>query len=58
VLTRIDPEVWHNYIYHAESGKITLLDWIQFYVDHIEIHIEQISRIFSDWQKVKENEYA
>jgi hypothetical protein len=58
VLTRIDPDVWHNYIYHAESGKITLLSWIQFYVDHIDIHIEQISRIYSAWQKTKEGQYA
>jgi hypothetical protein len=58
VLARIRPEVWHYYIYHPESGKITLLDWIQFYVDHIEIHIEQIRRIFYAWKKVKERQYA
>ncbi len=51
VLDKIAPEVWQNYIYHPESGKITLLDWIQLYTDHIDIHVQQIHRIFYDWKK-------
>ena len=58
VLKRIKDEDWHNYIYHPEGGKITLLDWIQLYIDHIQIHIQQIHRIFYDWKKTREEEYA
>lgn len=58
VLRRIDETSWHNYIYHPEGGKITLLDWIQLYIDHIDIHIQQIHRIFYDWKKSGEEEYV
>ncbi len=58
VLKRIDNKLWHNYIYHPETGKITLVDLIQLYIDHIDIHVQQIHRIFYDWKKANEKEYA
>ena len=58
VLKRIQEKDWHNYIYHPEGGKITLLDWIQLYIDHIDIHIQQIHRIFYDWKKAREKEFV
>ncbi len=54
VLKRIKPEAWHQYIYHPETGKITLIDWIQLNVDHIDVHLHQIKRIHNEWKKTKE----
>ncbi len=58
VLSKVKDKVWKNYIYHPESGKITLLEWIQLNIDHINIHIKQIGRIFYDWEKARKEEYA
>lgn len=58
LLDQIGPDVWNNYIYHPETGKITLFDWIQLYTDHIDIHIQQIHRIFYDWKKLQEKHGA
>ena len=54
LLKLIPEETWHNYIYHPESGKITLLDWIKLYIDHIDIHVQQMHRNLYDWEKAKE----
>jgi len=51
VLKLIPTETWQNYIFHPESGKIVLLDWIMLYIDHFNIHIKQISQNYLDWQK-------
>ncbi len=56
VLKKIDAETWHNYIFHPESGKITLLDWIQLYIDHIDVHVQQMHRNYYDWRKIHEKE--
>jgi len=58
VMSLISEETWHNYIYHPESGKITLLDWIQLYNDHIAIHVQQMHRNFYDWKKANEQEFV
>lgn len=58
LLTIVPEEVWHNYIYHPESGKITLLDWIQLYNDHIDIHIQQMNRNYYEWKKTNEKEIS
>jgi hypothetical protein len=58
VLKKIEPGVWHNYIYHPETGKITLVDWIQYYNDHIDVHLEQIQHIFNEWKKEDKKEYV
>ena len=56
VLVLIPEDTWHNYIYHPETGKITLMDWIQLYVDHIDIHIQQMHRNVYEWNKHKESQ--
>lgn len=58
VLSLISEETWHNYIFHPESGKITLLDWVQMYIDHIAIHVQQMHRNFYDWKKANEQEFV
>ena len=55
VLELIEPETWNNYVFHPESGKITLSEMIQLYIDHIEIHIQQIKRNNYDWEKANES---
>ena len=58
VLSLIPDVTWYNYIYHPESGKITLLDWIHLYTDHIDIHIQQIHRNLYEWEKKTEKAIA
>lgn len=54
MLTLIPEEIWHNYIYHPESGKLSLYDCIRLYNDHINIHLQQIQQNYCDWKKVHE----
>ena len=56
LLKLIPEKTWQNYIFHPESGKITLSDWIQLYIDHIDIHIQQMHRNYYDWQKANKEE--
>lgn len=56
LLRLLPPERWNNYIFHPDTGKITLKDWIQLYIDHIDIHIQQIHRNHYDWMKVAEQQ--
>lgn len=58
VLTLISEDTWHNYIFHPETGKITLIDWIQLYIDHIDIHVQQMHRNFYDWKKANDKQTA
>jgi hypothetical protein len=51
VLKKLDEEVWHHYAVHPDSGKITLLDWIQLYIDHVDNHIHQMNRNLYDFRK-------
>jgi hypothetical protein len=50
-LKQLPEAAWHNFIMHPESGKITLLDWIQLYIDHVENHIQQMNRNLYDFRK-------
>lgn len=56
LLKRLPAEKWNYYIFHPETGKITLKDWIQLYIDHIDIHIQQIHRNYYDWMKANEQQ--
>lgn len=56
LLSLIDDKTWSNYIYDPESGKVTLRDWIQICVDHIDIHAQQIRQTFHNWRQVNEKE--
>lgn len=53
VLTLMPEESWDNYIFHPETGKITLLDWIQLCNDHIDVHIQQMQQDFDKWKKTR-----
>ena len=51
ILEKLDDEEWHQYAVHPRSGKITLLDWIQLYIDHVDNHIHQMNRNLYDFKK-------
>jgi len=51
VLKKLPAEAWNNHIIHPETGRITLVDWIQLYIDHIENHVQQIHRNLYDYNK-------
>lgn len=55
LLKLIDEEIWYNYIFHPDFGKITLKDWIQHYINHMEIHLEQINSNYQGWKKLNDN---
>jgi hypothetical protein len=50
LLISLPDEIWNNYIMHPESGKITLNDYLNIYVDHVEIHTKQMKRNFNEWK--------
>lgn len=57
VLKLVSPDTWQNYVYHPESGKITLMDWIQQNITHIDVHVQQINGNCEDWKKLNRKEY-
>lgn len=46
ILSRLNDRVWDNFIMHPERGKVTLLNLLNIYVDHVHVHIKQIERNF------------
>ncbi len=53
VLKLLSPETWQNYVYHPETGKITLFQWIQSNIDHVDVHAEQIHQNHEDWKRIQ-----
>ena len=51
LLINLPEETWNNYINHPESGKITLMDYLKIYVDHIDVHTKQMRRNYENWKK-------
>ncbi|VAW31192.1 hypothetical protein MNBD_CHLOROFLEXI01-4802 [hydrothermal vent metagenome] len=50
-LVRNLPEtVWQHQAYHPESGQMRFADWLDTYSHHVPEHIEQMERIFQQWQ--------
>lgn len=43
---------WNTHAaYHADVGSMTLDDWLSIYTKHPYLHIEQMERIYEDWQE-------
>jgi uncharacterized damage-inducible protein DinB len=51
IIKKLPDETWNNYIIHPENGKMTLDDWLKVYEEHVDVHINQMKRNYSDWQK-------
>ena len=51
LLINLPEETWNNYINHPESGKITLMDYLKIYVDHIDVHTKQMRGNYESWKK-------
>lgn len=46
VLSGLKDDIWENFVIHPEKGKITLMNLLNIYVEHLHIHIRQIERNF------------
>ena len=53
VIKDLPESTWSNFIIHPENGKMTLDDWLTVYENHVTVHINQMKRNFSVWQKSK-----
>src|SRR3989339_1895354 len=51
VIKDLPDSTWSNYIIHPENGKMTLGDWLTVYEGHVQVHINQMKRNLSEWQK-------
>ncbi|GCE16397.1 hypothetical protein KDK_01970 [Dictyobacter kobayashii] len=45
LLELIPPESWELTSVHAERGRLSLYDIFQTYVEHGEIHLQQIEKL-------------
>jgi len=54
VLRLVPKETWANYIFHPDTGKLTLAEWLALTNDHVDVHLEQIRRTLSVWREVHE----
>ena len=44
-LRGISQNIWdQSYIIHPQAGKVTLLQWLEAYIKHVEDHLEYIDR--------------
>lgn len=53
LLEKIPDEKWNNYMIHPEFGKVTLDEWLNIYSNHVDVHIKQMNRNFTEWQNIK-----
>lgn len=49
LLSSLPEDVWNNFVIHPEYGKITLLDILRIYTEHLETHIRQLKRNFDSY---------
>jgi hypothetical protein len=51
-LLREQPEsVWGNTVEHSEFGVMTLDQWLERAVKHVDDHVKQIKEVFEAWSK-------
>lgn len=53
LLENLPDSKWNNYVLHPERGKVNLDQWLEIYSNHVDVHINQMNRNLSDWQKLK-----
>jgi hypothetical protein len=53
-LSTLKDEIWSNYVIHPERGKVTLLELLNIYTEHIYVHIRQIQRNFDAYKNQTE----
>ncbi len=49
VLSSLPEETWNNFVLHPDYGKITLLDILRIYTEHVGTHVRQIKRNFESF---------
>ncbi|MFC1730553.1 DinB family protein [candidate division KSB1 bacterium] len=47
----LPAEVWAHTVHHPESGILGLEELLDYLVEHVRIHINQMRRNFDIWQK-------
>lgn len=58
VLSSLNDETWNNYVIHPDHGKITLLDILRIYTDHLHTHVKQIQRNFNLFNSLSEQQHT
>lgn len=51
LLEFLPAEKWNNYMNHPESGKVDLDSWLNNYEKHGWLHIDQVKRVYRQWQE-------
>lgn len=50
LIQNLPDSIWQHQAYHAENGTMQFADWLDTYARHVPEHIEQMERIFKQWQ--------
>ena len=58
ILKLVPDATWNNYIFHPETGKLTLIDWLVLTNDHVDVHVEQIRQTHMVWRELHEKVLA
>lgn len=46
-----DEHIWATHaVVHPTRGSITLEDWLQLYINHVKAHLNQMERIYQQYQ--------
>lgn len=53
LLQRLSQDDWVRYwtrsFQHPESGRVTVVDWLDFNIRHVEAHLRQIDRVMKQY---------
>lgn len=50
LLKQIQDDEWNNYMAHPERGNISVIDYINELIEHVDTHIKQILRNYDSWK--------
>lgn len=53
LLISLPEDTWNKYILHPERGKVILKEHLIIYTEHIQVHINQMKKIFEIWKEFK-----
>lgn len=51
LIKTLEPAVWSQTIQHPQNGTMTLDDWLDVYVRHVDDHVAQMRENVAEWQK-------
>jgi uncharacterized damage-inducible protein DinB len=50
VLRGLPDEVWSHTVTHTEAGTYTFDTWLDVYVNHVELHLDQLKQVYEAWK--------